>query len=174
MIDRAYAGNMRDLNMYIAEHPKLEVFDKLGAWTASQWARDLPPWRGMDKPRGLKEWSSSSKRGDWKAACLCARTINKAQTVYQDLIGVPPVVEGEVDDDGVIVPAANGVDMSRTFFIVLRVAYCKYLVPEVEEGTLAYIRVMQYMLTKHIKLKLLRGVRTCVICVLNSCLELAS
>ena len=87
------------------------------------------------------------------------RTINKAQTVYQDLIGVPPVVEGEVDDDGVIVPAANGVDMSRTFFIVLRVAYCKYLVPEVEEGTLAYIRVMQYMLTKHIKLKLLRGVR---------------
>ena len=158
-IDRALAGDKQDLHIYIADHPKLETFEKLGSWTAQQWEGALPPWRGRDKKRGLKEWSSSSKRGEWKSPGLCARTVNKAQWTYQVLYGSPPVHEGEVDEDDVVVPNKTGINMFRTFVIVIHSAYCKYLVPEVEEGTLAYIRVLQYMLTKPIRLKLLRGVR---------------
>ena len=121
----------------------------------------LPPWKGQDNARGLKVWGSKTKRGNWRVPCICQRAVNMAGNTYLVTFAVPPVVQAKVNKDGDVVPDPDGYNMWKAFILTIRMAYCKYLDPEVEPGTLAYMRVLQYMMTKPVRLKLLRAVITC-------------
>ena len=59
----------------------------------------------------------------------------------------------------------GGLDMYKPFLLTVHRAYCQRLNPEVEVGMVAYDKVLQYMNTRPVRLKLLRAVR------LDRCLE---
>ena len=133
----------------------IDNFDVFGvavpSFTAKEWDAEMPPWDGKDEKRGPKNWGSKAQRGRWRVSCLNHKCINSAVGTYMDTLAVPPVATK-------LPPGPTDLDYVRGFFYVIRKCYCKYLIPEVESGTDAYERVLQYMLTEPVKLKLLRAV----------------
>ena len=161
-IDKALAGdctllitNLADFSVWTLSPPK---------YNAEQWDEQLPSWPGRDKPRGLKEWCSNSNKGGWRIQGIQMRAVNKAIDAYMVIFAVPPVASRHpaMEDD---------MDVVSTFFFIVHRAYCKFLSPEVEEGTIAFQRVMEYMWTRRVRLKLLRAVRcqhTCSLHLFNT------
>lgn len=121
-------------------------------YNAEQWDEELPSWPSRGKLRGLKEWSSNSSKGGWRIAGIQMRAINKAFDAYMIIFAVPPVASNHP-------PGDDDLDVLTTFYYIVHRAYCKYLSPEVEEGTDAFQRVLEYMWTRRVKLKMLRAVR---------------
>ena len=157
MVDKAMTDNPRELLDCIRAHIGDEIeTPKMGP---SDWNKALPSWFGRGKSRGLKEWNSKTKRHNWCVGSLCAKAVNAAVTVYMRVVAVPPVKEGEMNDDHVLVFKEGGLDLFITFLHCVHRCYCKFLNPEVEVGLEAFTTVLQYMNTPPIKLKLLRAVR---------------
>ena len=156
IVDKAMSGETGPLLDYIRDHLDDEI--ELPDLSPSDWFKVLPSWYGRGKPRALKGWSSTTVRHNWSINALCAKAINQALTVYMYVLGVPPVCEGEDTDDGFVVKE-GGIDLMTTFIVCLHVGYCKFLHPPVEEGTDAHHKVLQYMHTRVVKLRLLRAVR---------------
>ena len=150
------SGEVGPLLDYIRDRLDDEI--EIPNLSPSEWFKALPSWYGRGKPRALKGWSSTTARHNWSINVLCAKAINQALTVYMYVLGVPPVCEGEDTDDGFVVKE-GGIDLMTTFLVCLHVGYCKFLHPPVEEGTDAYHKVLQYMHTRVVKLRLLRAVR---------------
>ena len=116
MIDRALAGIVSDILAYIQD------FDLEGipvpVWTAVVWEKLLPTWKSREGKRGLKEWSSAGA-GGWVVPGVCARVINMALDKYMYIFGVPPVVEGEVSENGTLRPKKDGIDLIKTFLLTV-------------------------------------------------------
>ena len=123
--------------------------------TAAQWDKTLPAWKSKTKARGLKSWKSKTSRGEWDVPGICAKVINQAVKTYMQIFGLPPVFEGS---EKIIKP--NGVDLFTPFILTVHLAYCKNLNPEVEDGTFAFDKLLQYMHTHRVRIKLLRAVCT--------------
>ena len=159
VIHMALEGDVEPLLEYIEEFDMSKA--KPESMTATEWGHCLPSWKTKEKKRGLTPWKSTTKRGQWEITGVCAKVINKAVQVYMNVFGLPPVVEGERRNDSVVLCAkAGGMDLFKPFVLTVHLAYCKYLNPEVEQGMIAFDRVLQYMHTKPVRLKLLRAVRT--------------
>ena len=124
--------------------------------TAAQWDKTLPAWKSKTKARGLKSWKSKTSRGEWDVPGICAKVINQAVKTYMQIFGLPPVFEGDKSGDKIIKP--NGVDLFTPFILTVHLAYCKNLNPEVEDGTFAFDKLLQYMHTHRVRIKLLRAV----------------
>ena len=154
------AGNVQPLIEYIQN---VDFVTKCPAMdlTAEGWADALPSWKGRDKKRGLKSWKSNTARGRWDVSGMCARVVNEAVRVYMLAVAVPPVVEGvKKAGEAVYTIKTGGLDLLSPFIMTVHRAYCNLLKPEVEEGLVAYTRVLQYMLTRPVRVKLLRAVRS--------------
>lgn len=124
--------------------------------TAAQWEKVLPAWKSKTKARGLKSWKSKTSRGEWDVPGICAKVINQAVKTYMQIFGLPPVFEGGKSGEKIIKP--NGVDLFTPFILTVHLAYCKNLNPEVEDGTSAFDKLLQYMHTHRVRIKLLRAV----------------
>lgn len=162
MIDRALAGDMRDLLVYIDQFDFDEVLKLPKRFTAAEWEEILPSWSGRDRSRGLKEWQSTARGRSWQVQGLCARTINKAVDCYMHTVAVPPVVAGDPSKTCNVtemMKQQSDCNFLKTYLLTIHAAYCKFLVPAVESGSLAYKRVLQYMLSKPVLIKLLRSYR---------------
>ena len=162
MIDRAVAGDMRDLLVYIDDFDLDEVLELPKRFTSAEWEEILPSWSGRDRSRGLKEWQSTARGRSWQVQGLCARTINKAVDCYMNTVAVPPVVAGDPSKTCNVtemITQQPDCNFLKTYVLIIHAAYCKFLVPAVEPGLLAYKRVLQYMLSKPVLIKLLRSYR---------------
>ena len=159
IIGVALDGNCAPLREY------LDNFDMTRAesepFTKLQWETYLPAWKTKDHNRGLKTWKSKTARGQWNISGLCAKVVNQSVTNYMDIFGLPPVVEGERDssDPSQLSAREEGMDLYTPFLLTVHRAYCQNLNPEVEPGSVAYDKVLQYMNTRPVRLKLLRSVR---------------
>ena len=160
IVHLALAGDTDPLKAYI------EAFDFEGRavtdtrLTQSEWESILPGWTTKEKSRGLKEWRSKTARGQWNISGVCAKVINKAVSCYMEIFGYPPVFEGvrsKATSSFSVKP--GGLDFYKPFILTVHRAYCQNLNPEVEVGTVAYDKVLQYMHTRPVRLKLLRAVR---------------
>ena len=156
MVDRAMAGLPRQLLDYLKRHKDDDV--GIPKMSPSEWQLKLPSWYGRGKERGLKEWNSKTKRHKWSVGSLCALPLNKVIAVYMKILAVPPVVEGEMTEQGMMVKN-DGINLFTSFLHCIHRCYCKFLNPEVEVGLEAYKLVLQYMSTYPVKLKLLGAVR---------------
>ena len=127
ILERARAGDMQPLLDHFKE---TDLYSFAGtSLTNQEWAGLMPPWSGQKADRGLKHWKSETARGGFDFACLCGFVIAKSFSVYMELIALPPVVEGT--ESGA---TKGGLDFFKPFLLTLRLAYCKYLHPEVEQG----------------------------------------
>ena len=156
LIAIAKAGDPAPLNEYINN------FDLDRAVRApktnAQWEKVLPAWKSKTKARGLKSWQSKTTRGEWDVTGICAKVINQAVKTYMEIFGLPPVFESDKSGEKIIKP--NGIDLFTPFMLTVHLDYCKNLNPEVEDGTFAFDKVLQYMHTHRVRIKLLRAVCT--------------
>ena len=160
------------------------------ALSQTEWERVLPAWKSKKKSRGLKAWKSKSARGGWSITGVCAKVINKSVSIYMEIFGLPPVVEGERGSGSLLSVKSGGLDLYTPFLLTVHRAYCQNLNPEVENGMVAYdkvivvyyvldisfdvfvhilcscMQVLQYMHTRPVRLKLLRAVHIWVESVL--------
>jgi len=144
VINIALEGDCGPLNEYI------DGFDmsraKSQPLTAAEWERVLPAWKSKEKSRGLKGWRSKSARGEWSIGGVCAKVINKSVSIYMEIFGLPPVVEGERGSGSHLSATSGGIDLYTPFLLTVHKAYCQNLNPEVEDGMVAYDKVMVYVL----------------------------
>ncbi len=154
LIEIAKAGDPAPLQEYI------DNFDLDRAirvpMTTAQWDKVLPAWKSKTKARGLKSWKSKTSRGEWDVSGICAKIINQSVHTYMQIFGLPPVFER--DKSGEKIRKPNGIDLFTPFMLTVHLAYCKNLNPEVEDGTYAFDKVLQYMHTHRVRIKLLRAV----------------
>ena len=142
VIEIALAGDDKPLHQYI------ENFDmdraKSKNLSPAQWEKILPAWRTKAKSRGLKNWSSSTARGAWSVNAVCAKVINEAVKVYMQICALPPVYEGKRyhGSKGEEGRKPGGIDLFTPFILMVHLAYCKGLNPEVEEGMVAFDQVI--------------------------------
>lgn len=141
VIQIALAGDHGPLKEYILNFDMDRA--KYENWSPAQWSKILPAWSSKEKPRGLKNWSSSSARGSWSVNGVCAKVINQAVKMYMQISGLPPVYEGKryysSDGDG---RKTGGIDLFTPFILTVHLAYCKNLNPEIEEGMVAFDQVI--------------------------------
>jgi len=153
----ALAGDCNPLQDYIAN------FDMARAVTSSKaqvdWEAVLPAWTTKEKSRGLKGWRSKTARGEWNVSGVCAKVINKSVSIYMDIFAFPPVYEGVRTGTSSLSVKEGGLDLYKPFLLTVHRAYCRNLNPEVEVGMVAFDKVLQYMNTHPVRLKLLRAVR---------------
>ena len=113
----------------------------------AEWERVLPAWKSKDKSRGLKTWKSKTVRGAWNITGVCAKVINKSVSIYMEIFGLPPVVEGERGSHGASLSVkSGGIDLYTPFVLTVHRSYCQLLNPEVEPGMVAYDKVDVYVL----------------------------
>ena len=115
--------------------------------TQAQWQRVLPAWKSKDKSRGLKSWKSKTARGEWSVSGVCAKVINQSVSIYMEIFGLPPVLEGErVARGGSSLSfKSDGMDLFTPFVLTVHRSYCQNLNPEVEPGMVAYDKVGIFM-----------------------------
>ena len=80
----------------------------------AEWDELLPTWNGRDGKRGLKGWSSKTKRGNWCIQSVCGRVVNQCIDVYVETLGVPPVLEGKRNKAGLLVVDDKGLDLYKS------------------------------------------------------------
>ena len=153
----ALAGDTDPLKEYIEDFD-FEARVPETRLTQSEWDSILPGWTSKEKSRGLKQWRSKTARGQWQISGVCAKVINQAVSIYMEIFGYPPVFEG-VRSKTSFSLKAGGLDFYTPFILTVHRAYCQKLNPQVEVGTVAYDKVLQYMNTRPVRLKLLRAVR---------------
>ena len=107
----------------------------------AKWEVVLPGWKSKQKSRGLKGWKSKSARGEWSIQGVCAKVINKAVSIYMEIFGVSPVVEGERGSGSHLSVTSGGIDLYTPFLLTVHKTYCQNLNPEV-----TYDKVMVYVL----------------------------
>ena len=175
IIHLALAGDPDPLKEYIQNFDFEERAYSKTNLSQTEWERLLPAWTTKAKSRGLKGWRSKTARGEWSISGVCAKIINKAVSIYMEIFGHPPVYEGFRGKAATLSIKPGGLDMYKPFLLTVHRAYCQNLNPEVEVGMIAYDKVLQYMNTRPVRLKLLRAVRsvtyyTVLIGVLKGCL----
>ena len=139
VINIALDGDCGPLNEYIDGFDMIR--SKSDPMTPAEWERVLPSWKSKKKSRGLKVWRSKSARGEWSIG-VCAKVINKAVSIYMEIFGLPPVVEGERGSGSNLSVKAGGIDLYTPFLLTVHKAYCQHLNPEVEDGMVAYDKVL--------------------------------
>ena len=75
---------------------------------------------------------------------MCAKVINHAVKIYMDICALPPVFEGNRyrSSKGEEGRKPGGIDLFTPFVLTVHLAYCKNLNPEVEEGMIAFDKVI--------------------------------
>ena len=139
VIHIALNGDCGPLNEYIDGFDMTRA--KSDPMTSTEWERVLPAWKSKTKRRGLKPWRSKSARGEWNISGVCAKVINKAVSIYMEIFGLPPVVEGERGSGSNLSVKSGGMDLYTPFLLTVHKAYCQLLNPEVEDGMVAYDKV---------------------------------
>ena len=160
IIHLALAGDLDPLKGYIQTFDFEERGFAKKKLSQAEWETLLPAWTTKEKSRGLKAWRSKTARGEWNIKGVCAKIINKAVSIYMEIFGHPPVYEGVRGKGSTFSIKEGGLDMYKPFILTVHRAYCQNLNPEVEVGMVAYDKVLQYMNTRPVRLKLLRAVRS--------------
>ena len=148
----------------------------------TDWSKETPTWSTRNQKRGLLGWGETRKEQSHGVVALKKGSINnlcrcpilKAFVFYFATIGLPPVIAGESKKKALasgriklvlgeaapksnkvlvpLQPPEGPVDLLEPFLMVVCAAYCIYLDPPVEDGTLSSYAVLGFLRTQcHVK-----------------------